>query len=86
MATLSVTFKKAIEKYSGYKVKTIKVHPDPQVPGTYAIRTKNVIDSENQDWMICHYNSNWSLNELVNNIEECEYASWPPVSGNLKFF
>jgi len=86
MAALSTTFKKAIEQYSGHKVKTIKLYPDPQVEGTYAIRTKVEGEEGHLDWLICHYRSDWSIDKIEHELEECEYESWPPVSGSLKFF
>ena len=86
MASVSAAFKKAIEEYSGNKVKTIKIHRDPQVDGTYAIRTKFEGEEENQDWLVCHYRSDWSIDKIGEEIEECEYESWPPASGGLKFF
>ena len=57
---------------------TLSHHPDPQVPGTHAIR----IESEDSKYPIDllyvgHYNDP---------IEECEWEVFPPVSGELKFF
>ena len=86
MASVSTIFKKAIEKYSGKKVKTIKVHSDPQVEGTYAIRTKFEGRKENQDWLICRYESSWDIAKVEENLEECEYETWPPASGRPRFF
>ena len=85
MASLNSVFKASIESYSGDRVKTLKVYPDPQVMGTYAIRT-SFETGEVQDGLICHYNPAWSVDETAGNLEECEYESWPPKSGGLKFF
>lgn len=77
-------FKKAIESYTGDTVTSLKIIEDPQVPGTYAIRSK--FKKENQDWLVVHYNPQWTQKQLENNLEECEYETWPPVSSSLKFF
>lgn len=35
---LNTALKLGVEEYTGRKVEDIQVEPDPQVPGTYAIR------------------------------------------------
>jgi hypothetical protein len=78
---LGKKFKEAIEEYSGKKVKKIEFIEDPQVEGTYAIR------SDKQDeWLVVHYNPSWSTKELADSLEEAEFTKWPPVSGELRFF
>jgi hypothetical protein len=86
MEALKSKFKKAIESYVGLKITSIEIFPDPQVENTYAIRTKHIKEKENFDWLLCHYKNNWSIAEIENNLEECEYETWPPISNELKFF
>ena len=86
MKKLRAALKAGIEQYSGHKVTNIKVHADPQVEGTYAIRTKVVGEKESFDWLIVGYNEKLTTQEIEHKLEECEFKSWPPVSGNLQFF
>jgi hypothetical protein len=84
--TLRSKFKAAIEEYSGNGVSSIKLHPDPQVPGTYAIRTKFEGESEHCDWLLVKYNPAWTTSEIQMQLEECEFETWPPISDGLKLF
>jgi len=83
---MRAALKAGIEEYSGAIVESMQIHADPQVDGTYAIRTRYKGEKEYFDWMITRYFSVLSANEISNKLEECEYESWPPVSGSLKFF
>jgi hypothetical protein len=53
----------------------IEVVPDPRVDGTYAVRVYRSDDDVTFDLL-------WNRGAY----DEVEFSSWPPVSGNLKFF
>jgi hypothetical protein len=53
----------------------IEVVPDPRVDGTYAVRVYRSDDDVTFDLL-------WNRGAY----DELEFSSWPPVSGNLKFF
>lgn len=53
----------------------IEVIPDPRVDGTYAVRVYRSEDDYTFDLL-------WNRGAF----DEVEFSSWPPVSGNLKFF
>jgi hypothetical protein len=53
----------------------IEVVPDPRVDGTYAVRVYRSKDNYTFDLL-------WNRGAF----DEVEISSWPPVSGNLKFF
>jgi hypothetical protein len=53
----------------------IEVVPDPRVDGTYAVRVYRSSDDVTFDLL-------WNRGAY----DELEFSSWPPVSGNLKFF
>lgn len=83
---MRVALKAGIEEYAGATVESMQVVADPQVAGTYAIRTRYKGEKEYCDWMIIRYFSVLSAKQISKMLEECEYASWPPKSGSLKFF
>ena len=83
---LSDKLKAGIESYSGRKVENIKVHPDPRVDGTYAMRTKLTGLDGTCDWLIIHFDDKWGVEQISENLEECDFGAWPPISGSLKFF
>lgn len=83
---MRAALKAGIEEYAGATVESMQVHADPQVTGTYAIRTRYKGEKEYCDWMITRYNTVKTAKEIAEMLEECEYASWPPKSGSLKFF
>ena len=53
----------------------IEVIPDPRVDGTYAVRVYRSDDGYTFDLL-------WNRGAF----DEVEFSSWPPNSGNLKFF
>jgi hypothetical protein len=53
----------------------IEVIPDPRVDGTYAVRVYRSEDDYTFDLL-------WNRGAF----DEVEFSSWPPVSGDLKFF
>lgn len=83
---MRAALKAGIEEYSGATVESMQVVADPQVAGTYAIRTRYKGEKEYCDWLITRFFTVKTANEIAEMLEECEYESWPPVSGNLKFF
>jgi len=86
--TLIDNLKKVIEEYSGYKLQKILFEPDPLISETYAIRTYYNIKKPKEffDWLIIRYNPNDTVEENSHRLEECEFKSWPPKSGNIRFF
>lgn len=72
---------KAVEEYTGKKVKTIDVFQDPKVSGCIAIRVTVKGIPRKLDFLKTH-------NDPINadNLEEAEFDQWPPKSGELKFF
>jgi hypothetical protein len=77
--------KVAIQNYTERKVTDIKVHPDPKVVGTYAIRS--TLDGEDTlDFLVVGYKADMGAGRLVDLLEECEFETWPPTSGAPKFF
>ena len=80
-----IKFKNAIESYTGSSISKVEVVQDPQVSDTYAVRGY-CSDGYIQDYLLVHINSNMTIDELTNHIEECEFTTWPPKSGTLKFF
>ena len=76
--------KKGIESYTEGTIDKILVYPDPQVAGTYAIRT--TIGKRVSDWLVCNLPSDATVGVVVDYLEECEFETWPPKSGDLQFF
>jgi hypothetical protein len=79
--SLGKKFKEAIEEYIGGKIKKIEFVEDPQVQGTYAIRS-----DKKEEWLLVHYNPAWTVKQTSDNLDEVEFTKWPPVSGELQFF
>lgn len=83
-----------IEEYTGRKVKDIKVHPDPKVAGTYAIRATlepKKKEPVQVDFMIVGSYMDKPIpkctpEEISENLEEITTDVWPPKSGPLRFF
>lgn len=82
---IETKIKKAIELYMGKSVESIEILEDPQVKGTYAVRTEH---KENivLHWLIVHVDNSHSVKQISNWLEEVEFGVWPPVSGRLKFY
>lgn len=68
---------KELEMYVDYNnlENKIEVIPDPRVDGTYAVRVYRKEDDYTFDLL-------WNRGAF----DEVEFSSWPPVSGDLKFF
>lgn len=80
--------KESIELYTGAKVTSIEVVKDPRITDSYAIQTKHLENAKERvcQWLLVHVDSTLSSSNLCNLLEEVEFTSWPPTSGNLKFF
>ena len=76
----SEILKKAIGMYSGKTILKIQIHPDPKVAGTYAIR------ADGMDFLITRFPSLKTYKDIIDNLEDVEWETWPPKSGDLKFF
>jgi len=85
--SLKQTFTAGIQNYTGRIVKDVEVHADPKVTGSYAIRAF-MKDGKTIDFLVC---AGWDSegrqpNVVADNLEETEFTTFPPPSGNLKFF
>jgi len=78
------TLKSAIEYYTGHRVKRISVVQDPLVLDTYAIQCYK--GKMKLDFLIVGFNQSMTKKEIADNLEECEFESFPPESEGLKFF
>lgn len=70
-------------------VKDIKIHPDPQVEGTFAVRVtiRESVNYRHDDQLhTFEYLQDIDLLWNKGSYDEVEFESWPPVSGDLKFF
>jgi hypothetical protein len=76
--------KSGIEYYSSSRVKRVSVVEDPLVTDTYAIRC--YIGKIKFDFLIVGFKQSMTKKEIADNLEECEFESFPPESGSLKFF
>ena len=76
--------KSGIEYYSDSRVKKVSVVEDPLVIDTYAIRC--YIGKMKLDFLIVGFNRSMTKKEIADNLEECEFESFPPDSEGLKFF
>lgn len=86
MRNLNRFIKEGLEHEYDIKIDKLLVHPDPKVEGTYAIRVY-VKDSEApMDFLLVHAFKYKTAEEAGRNMDECEWETWPPDSGELKFF
>lgn len=89
--SISKVMQDGLEEYTGRKVKSIKVRQDPLVAGTWAARAVMADDDQQIDFF-CVGNhmpksvSQCTPEELTEYIEECEFSSWPPPIGPIRFF
>ena len=96
--TLKDSLKAGIELYTGRTVGDLKVHPDPKVAGTYAVRatfadkgSKKTSTVPSIDFLIvgnCMEKpiARSTPEEVSENLEEIQTDVWPPRSGAPKFF
>ncbi len=78
--------KQGIELYTGFIVASLEIVPDPKVADSYAVRAK--MEGEVVQDFVLH--AGWNApgregkvtpTDVMNNLEECDFASWPPCSG-----
>lgn len=83
--------KAGIESYTGYPVCDVKRVHDPKVAGSMAIRCKiapgRASSGEQLDFLIGGDAPALKTPEdIAEHLEECEFETWPPRSGGLRFF
>ena len=79
-------FQLAVEHYTGRKVASLLRHDDPQVAGAVALRA-TLEGGDVVDFLLSGNAPRCNTHQaLADELEECEFESWPPRSGNLKFF
>lgn len=82
---------KAIELHTGRRVVDLKIHPDPKVTDTYALRvTMGGEGPETLDFLIIGSCMRTplalaTLDEVADALEDTMYATWPPEEGPTKF-
>lgn len=94
------TAKAIVENYTERQWDTVQVHPDPKVPGTFAIRAmvcgkSRIVErgkvvqkaepARQQDFLIIGWLPSMSTELAARLLEDCDFETWPPVSGKLKF-
>ena len=65
----------AVRDYTGDLKLKLKTYPDPKVPGTWALQ-----DKEGNGYLVN------GPNPTAEDVEWVEFETWPPVSGDLRFF
>ncbi len=89
---LSAVMKAGLEEYTGAKVKSIKLHPDPRVEGTWAARAVMEDNGQVIDFFVVGNQvpgmriERLTAEECAEAIEECQFDQWPPAEGKLRFF
>lgn len=82
--------KEAVEHYTEKAYDTVSVHADPRVSGTFAIRAQIMGKPRKKmvqdDFLIVGWRPSMSKELASHLLEECEFETWPPVSGALKWF
>jgi len=73
---------KAVEDYAGKELLNLDVIPDPQVPGSFAIKAVYKAFPDKPVFFLISAGDPISWEYL----EEVEFESWPPRSGRLRFF
>jgi hypothetical protein len=76
-------FWEALELYTGKKIVNVQMYPDPQVPGAVALRGLYVEEpKDSNDYVECLVKgfSGQDAEWVSENVEECEFRSWPPTS------
>jgi len=81
LTSAGVDFEKVIEDYTGRKIKELKTHADPQVHSVYALQAK-MTDGETLQFLLDLRHGG----DPEEYLEDVEFKSWPPKSGELKFF
>lgn len=71
--------KRLKEEYLDSEDTKIEVYPDPKVDGTYAIRVYRMDLTFDLLWY------KGGFDEISSDENEYGFATWPPISGDLKF-
>ncbi len=84
------SLKAGIEFYTGREVERLSVVEDPQVSYTFAMRAR-MKDGASIDFLIVgstldHGIAKTGPGGIADALEECEFETWPPASGRLRFF
>ena len=66
----------AVREYTGNPDLELETYLDPKVPGCVALR-----DKEGNGYLIAA-----NVPACADNVEEVEFESWPPKSGEPRFF
>jgi len=74
-----------VVQYSGKQPRGVEIVGDRKVPGTYALRVHYTDDTE-ATFLITGFHSGCTAEFVEQNLEEVEFTTWPPTSGELKFF
>lgn len=76
--------KRELLDYVDYKdpQNRIEVVPDPKVDGTFAVRVYRKKDNLTFDLLW----NRGAFDEISSDENETGFSTWPPISGNLKFF
>jgi hypothetical protein len=85
--------KKAVELYLGSLfVASIDIIEDPQVAGTYAIRANMVYTTCPSDFLLIwkdienlEQKVEFNPENIQHYLQEVDFETWPPKSGELKF-
>jgi len=78
-----------ISQHTGENItpKQVQFVQDPQVRNTWAIRVNGFHpDGEHEDFLIVLHDTRPSVEAIDEMLEGVEFDSWPPTSGDLKFF
>jgi hypothetical protein len=92
LALLPTQAQERIKDFIPPKLKVrIKVHPDPYVQGTFAVRIKCFCPVKKKDIDNEIYFKNGYVIDLLwynGEFDDCEFVTWPPIANknNLKFF
>jgi hypothetical protein len=71
---------KQLEDYIDDKNTKVEVYPDPKVDGTYALR----VYREDLTFDLLWYKN--GFDEVSSEENEYGFSTWPPISGDLRFF
>lgn len=69
----------AVELYTGLKAKSIDIVEDPVVAGTVAVRAR-IERLPDFHFLIQGGEPRATVSWIRENLEECEFRSWPPTS------
>ncbi len=92
MASIKDTFSQGITEYTGRVLTDLLMYEDPIVDDTYALRA-SFEDGLVVDFLIRGSSSRvpggckrMTSTQVVDNLEECMFDSWPPKTGSVRFW